>query len=297
MTISNVYSWREARFRHLQRRAAIGPGDIGEDRPRPDTSPDVSEPHAPLSEPFLALGYVAHEDWAWANYKATILAFADRSRAHAQGRPVRVLEIGGGRDPLFSASEMSRAKLDFTVNDIDAGELALAPPWYRKAHFDIAGDLGETDARLGHYDIIVSRMVFEHIRDAPRAWANCHRLLARDGVALAFFPTLYAPPYVLNLLMPEFLSAMLLRWFFPRRHDSVQPKFPAHYDHCRGGQAALAPMFNAIGFREHLVVPFWSHGYFRRLPVLRALDAFVQELARRYDWRLLTTYAYAVARK
>jgi SAM-dependent methyltransferase len=263
-------------------------GDLGEAVGRPDAS---------LAAPFMALSYVAHESWAWDNYKAVILGYAAQSRAHAEGRKVRVLEIGGGRDPLFSEIEAHRANLDFTVNDIDDSELALAPGWARRAHFDIAGDLAASHAKLGYYDLIVSQMVFEHVRNVPAAWANCHALLNKGGVAFAFFPTLFAPPYVLNYLMPEFLSAAVLRVFFPRRHQGVQPKFPAFYDHCRGSQDELAPLFKRIGFSSHLVAPFWSHGYFRKLPVLREIDGWLQNLARKRDWRALTTYAYAVARK
>ena len=272
------------------RTGKVGAGDAGE-TPRGDGV----EPS--LAAPFLALSYEAHERWAWANYKATILKFAAQSRAHAEGRLVRVLEIGGGRDPLFNALEVTQASLDFTVNDIDAAELNMAPMWCRKALFDVAGDLSAGNAQLGHYDLIISQMVFEHVRDVPKAWANCHALLAPGGVALAFFPTLFAPPYVLNYLMPEFVSAAILRWFFPQRHQGVQPKFPAHYDHCRGSQAKLGQLFASIGFRNSLVVPFWSHGYFRKLPLLRELDALVQDIARKRDWRAITTYAYAVARK
>ena len=271
----------------------VGPGDFGETAAgRAAAGADTD-----LTVPFRTLNYVAHESWAWANYKSTIFAFAAQSLAHSQRRPVRVLEIGGGRDPLFTALEVTAANIDFTVNDIDAGELELAPMWCRKAHFDIAGDLASAKAKLGHYDLIVSQMVFEHIRDVPKAWANCHALLAPGGVALAFFPTLFAPPYVMNYFMPEFVSAAALRWFFPQRHAGIQPKFPAFYDHCRGSQKKLAPLFEKIGFASSLVVPFWSHGYFRKLPVLREIDAWVQAMARRHDWRWITTYAYAVVRK
>ena len=250
-----------------------------------------------LMAPFTALNYVAHERWAWANYKSVILGFAGAaSKSATQGGPVRILEIGGGRDPLFTPQEAAAAGLELTVNDIDAGELAMAPPEFARALFDIAGDLGP-GAKRGHYDLVVSQMVFEHVRDVPRAWANVHELLAPGGVALAFFPTLYAPPYVLNQIMPEAMSAALLRVFFPQRNDKVQPKFPAFYDHCRGSQERLAPMFAKAGYAESLVVPFWTHGYFRHIPVLREIDAAVQNLARRRNWRWLTTYAFAVARK
>ena len=251
---------------------------------------------ASLMAPFDALGYVAHESWAWDNYKAVVLAFAAQARARGLGN-ARLLEIGGGRDPLLTPREARAAGLDYTVNDIDAGELALAPREFDRALFDISGDLAQARTDPRGYDLIVSRMVFEHVRDVRAAWRNIHSLLAPGGVGLAFFPTLYAPPYVLNRLMPERASAALLRLFFPDRNDGEQPKFPAFYDHCLGSQKKLAPVFGAIGFADHLVVPFWSHGYFRHLPLLREADAALQNLARRRDWRGLTTYAYAVVRK
>jgi len=122
-------------------------------------------------------------------------------------------------------------------------------------------------------------------------------VLAPGGVALAFFPTLYAPPFIINRLIPESLSARILRLFFPDRHEGVQPKFPALYGHCRGGDHVLGRVFGKIGFRESLVVPFWNHGYFRAIPGLREIDRAFQNLARRRNWRAFTTYVYAVARK
>ena len=46
-----------------------------------------------LVAPFLALDYVAHESWAWNNYKCTIKALAAQCAARNAGRAVRVLEI------------------------------------------------------------------------------------------------------------------------------------------------------------------------------------------------------------
>ena len=72
--------------------------------------------------------------------------------------------------------------------------------------------------------------VMEHVRDAERAWANMADLLAPDGVALAFHPTLYAPPFVINWLIPDRLTAPVLKFFFDDRHDGEFPKFPARYN-------------------------------------------------------------------
>ena len=46
-------------------------------------------------------------------------------------------------------------------------------------------------------------MVFEHVEDGQRAWANLYQLLAPGGVALAFVPTLYSVPFVINWLLPD----------------------------------------------------------------------------------------------
>jgi SAM-dependent methyltransferase len=250
----------------------------------------------PLFKPLAELGYDGLEAWAWENYKATVLAFA-REASQRRGTPARVLEIGGGRDPLFHPDVARAAGMAITVNDIDADELARAPEAFARAHFDISGDLGQAGAATGVYDLIVSQMVMEHVAGVPRAWANIHALLAPGGVALAFFPTLYAPPFVINRMIPEALSQRLLRLFFPHRHHGIQPKFPARYEWCRGDGRKLEKMFAAAGFTQTLVLPFWTHGYFRYIPVLREIDRGVQRWARARDWRALSTYAYALVRK
>jgi 2-polyprenyl-3-methyl-5-hydroxy-6-metoxy-1,4-benzoquinol methylase len=38
-------------------------------------------------------------------------------------------------------------------------------------------DLSETDARPGRFDLMFSRMVFEHVEGVERAWNKIHTLL------------------------------------------------------------------------------------------------------------------------
>jgi SAM-dependent methyltransferase len=247
-----------------------------------------------LSEPFRRLNYDSKASWAWENYRATVLSIAEARRG-AAGAPLRLLEVGGGRMPLFSPAEAAAARLSVTVNDIDERELSLGPPGFDKALFNIADEI---DPKLhGAFDLIVSHMVMEHVRDARRAWSNMAALLAPGGVALAFHPTLYAPPFLINVILPDRVTAPLLRFFFPTRHDEKYPKFPAWYDMCRSDPATIGPMLKACGFRETLVLPFWGHDYFRSVPGLRELDAAVQRMAEARDWRALSTYAYTMARR
>jgi SAM-dependent methyltransferase len=249
-----------------------------------------------LGEALRRRGYDSSERWAWDEYRPLALELArmQRGARRRSGERVRMLEIGGGRGPMFTPAQAEAAGIALTVNDIDAHELAMAPAEHEKAHFDIADDIDP--ALRGSFDLIVSRMVMEHVRDARRAWANMAALLAPGGVVMAFHPTLYAPPFLINLMLPEALTARVLRIFFPNRHDEDYPKFPARYDLCYADPRRVGPVLKACGFSEILIAPIWGHGYFRSLPGLRELDATTQRLAEAREWRSLCTYAFTLAR-
>jgi SAM-dependent methyltransferase len=252
---------------------------------------------AVLAAPFRRLDYDSSEGWAWDNYRALVLALAQAQRPtrRRRGEMVRMLEIGGGRGPLLRPAEAVAAGIAVTVNDIDARELSLGPAEFDKAQFDIAGVA--PDSLVGQFDLIVSRMVAEHVADGRKAWTNMATLLARGGIALAFHQTLYAPPFVVNRLFPEALTARVLRLFFPGRHNGDYPKFPARYELCISNLDRIAPILKECGFSESLVAPIWGHGYFRHIPVLREMDTALQRLAEARDWRWLSTYAFTLARR
>ncbi len=244
-------------------------------------------------QPFFAgLAPHWHSDWAWANYENTILALSDRFGL------TNLCEIGGGRDPGFQPGNPALEGLSLTVNDIDQLELDFAPAGLGKARFDIAGDLSEPDARPGSYDLMFSRMVFEHVDGVKQAWRNIHALLKPGGVALAFFPTLYAPVFTLNHMIPESLSRRIVHVMFPNRRDGGgDPKFPALYDWCRSSEQTIRPMLERAGFTEAHIQPFWGHGYFNRLPGLKQADHVFNAAAAKLNWRLMTTYAFVAVRK
>ena len=251
-----------------------------------------------LATPLRRLGYDSSDLWAWSNYKPTVLGFVEALRQagrHDGTGRVRLLEIGGGRGPQLTPDEANRLGVDLTVNDIDARELSLAPKGFATACFDIAGDV---DPSLHNkFDLVFSRMVFEHVKGAPHAWRNIAALLAPGGVALAYHPTLYSPPFIINWLTPEAFSARLLRAFFPGRHDGGYPKFPARYEMCVADPNYVAPKLRACGFSEVLVAPFFGHGYLRSLPILREMEGALHVLAERRDWRGLSSYAFTLVRK
>jgi SAM-dependent methyltransferase len=254
---------------------------------------NVGESASPdfLANAFSLLDIENHDEWAWANYKRVIRDLCTRLSAY------RLIEIGGGRDPLFDLADISDLGVEMTVNDIASSELAALPHGYRTACFDVAGDISPVANLRGTFDFAFSRMVFEHVADGQRAWANLYELLAPGGVALAFVPTLYALPFLLNWLLPDKFAAAIVKTIFRHRTDDADPVFPARYSWCIADEARINSMLSAIGYRDIVVQPFYGHGYYRYFPVIRDVHERFTGLARQRNWRMLASFAYIAARK
>lgn len=208
----------------------------------------------------------------------------------------RVCDVGGGANPVVPLEVVQARALDYTVLDISAAELAKAPAGYRTHLADIAGPaLGE----VGPFDVVFSQMVAEHIADPEAFHRNVLALLRPGGVALHYFPTLYAPPFVVNRLLPDRLARMILRALRPERFvDDRGEKFPAYYRWCRGPTPAQVRRLESVGFEvEHYVGLFGTRSYFERVPALQRLeDGVAQALLRRpLPW--MTSYALLVLRR
>jgi SAM-dependent methyltransferase len=226
----------------------------------------------------------------WTDLRPTLLGLIDKTSAR------KVLEVGGGRFPFLEVDEMRARGADLTVNDLFESELKLAPESFAKRCFDISGDLPD-GAELGEFHLVFSRMVFEHVKDAPKAWSNIYRLLAPGGLGFAYVPTLWSPPFAFNRLTPEALSAWLLRKIDPDRTDERVPKFPAYYDLCRADAKAVAPTLEEIGFREVVVTPFFGTPYLPVVPGLKHVARAFDRTVMAADARMFASYAYIIARK
>lgn len=230
--------------------------------------------------------------WAWDNFHATVVHLAKRLRA------TRILEIGGGRSPMFSGEEITELGVDYVVNDRVQRELDKAPPFGSKARFDIAGAATELpNDLLCTVDLVFSKMVFEHVSDAISAYTNIHALLRPNGVGLNFHPVLYSPPFIINRILPEHLSNRLVNLIQNNlRSDDGVPKFPARYDYCVI-RPAVRSRIGSIGFSEVCQIPFFGHSYLNNIPVIRELERSLHTLAAKMDLQLLASFAYTIVRK
>jgi SAM-dependent methyltransferase len=237
------------------------------------------------------IGRKNHSRWAWQNYTATVLDLIEGNGANA------VIEIGGGRFPLFKQDDVERLGISYTSNDISQRELDRAPVWANKARFDVQTPDRDSVAPFAEsFDFAFSKMVMEHVASYRRAYANLFTILRPGGLAIAFHPTLYALPFVVNKLMPESASSKLLKLAFPDRHDDGIPKFPAFYDGCVISDS-VRKTISGIGFRDMWQIPFYGHGYYNKFPLVRNAHAVITQYAMRHDITQMATFSYTIVRK
>jgi ubiquinone/menaquinone biosynthesis C-methylase UbiE len=254
--------------------------------------PLASAADAPsLSEYVEGLSEHRSSDWAWRHYKEVLV---DLLRIR-HGK--RMMEIGGGRFPLFDRDEIAPLEVEYIINDLSPSELARAPSEVGKVCFDIASaNTTEIEALAGTIDLTFSKMVFEHVSDALQAYRNIYKMLSRRGVCLNFHPVLFSLPFLINYLAPTAPTERLLRKFAPKRNRNEQPKFPAKYDCCRVSKY-LQNSLRSIGYRHVYQVPFWFHEYFVRIPGLQQCDWMVNKMAERGNWTALASYCYTIVVK
>jgi 2-polyprenyl-3-methyl-5-hydroxy-6-metoxy-1,4-benzoquinol methylase len=207
-----------------------------------------------------------------------------------------VLEVGGGANPLFDKSFIDAHGLAYTLLDISATELAKAPDCYHKVVADICASSINIE---GRFDFIFSRMLAEHVPNGAAFHRNTFKLLSPGGRAFHFFPTLWAPPFVVNRLLPERLAETLLHAIQAGRERSGKvAKFPALYSWCRGPTAAQVRRFESLGYEVVSYVGFFGHGaYYLKFPLLlRWHSAFTRWLvAHPQPW--LTSFAQVTLKK
>src|SRR5512145_3272087 len=125
----------------------------------------------------------------WSNYSAFITALVETFASK------RVCDVGGGANPVLPLEFIARHRIEYTLLDISAEELAKAPQGYRKIVQDIEA---ENLPRKEEFDFLVTKMMAEHIHNGRRFHKNVFDLLKPGGIAVHYFPTLYALPFIVN---------------------------------------------------------------------------------------------------
>lgn len=201
----------------------------------------------------------------------------------------KILDVGGGSNPLLTVEYVLENHLDYTVLDVSADELAKAPKRYKT----IVEDIGIRGLRLPmSYDFVFSRFVAEHVKNARQFHENIYAALRPGGMAIHFFPTIYALPFLLNMLLPERLGVFFLPGY-RRRHG----KFPAYYKWCSGPTEKAIRRLEFIGYDVIEYCGYFGHGYYDGIPLVRNLQGFVKEFLVKHPVPCLTSFASVIVRR
>jgi SAM-dependent methyltransferase len=203
-----------------------------------------------------------------------------------------VCEIGAGANPALSPEFLARNPIDYLLIDNSREELAKAPDSYAKVHADITSDAFEPP---GRYDVVFSLFLSEHISTPEAFHRNVFDLLEPGGTAFHAFSTLYAPPFLLNRLLPERLSERCLELLKPGREPAGNhAKFPAYYRWCEGPTPRQLRRLEQVGFQVEEYVGFFGHGYFAKFPRVQAAEDRLARFLCKHPLPWLTSYAFVV---
>jgi hypothetical protein len=205
----------------------------------------------------------------------------------------KICDVGGGANPLIPLKFINDNSLDYTILDISRAELEKAPEVYSKLVIDIEAEQFNVE---GQYDFVVSRMMAEHIKKGMQFHKNVFMMLKPGGVAVHFFPTLFALPFLINQIVPERFSSILLNFFFPRdRYQTA--KFPAYYNWCYGPIPSMVKMLQGIGYEIILFNGIFGHWYYTKIPGLRQAHEIFSDYLIVHPNPYLTSYALVILRK
>lgn len=225
---------------------------------------------------------------AWDGYHAELL------RLMSDLEVKRVCEVGGGANPAVSRDFLAERGIDYTLLDISQEELDKAPAGYAKIRANICNAQEIPDSE---FDFVFTKMLAEHVPSGSDLHRNIFAMLAPGGYAFHFFPTLYAMPFVVNLLLPERLSHWILDIIAPR--DRVMAaKFPAYYSWCRGPTSGQLARLRRLGYEvvEYRGL-YGAEGYYSRIPFGEKISRWFTHVMLRHPSPHLTAFSMVLLRK
>lgn len=207
-----------------------------------------------------------------------------------------IAELGAGANPnLAGHPRVQSGELDLLLVDISQDELDKAPSIGKKLCVDLASPDFEPVVSV---DLACSQMLAEHVADGEQFLTNIAKMLKPGGLYLQVSPVLYTLPFVVNRMVPEGLSSVLLNVFQPR--DQYQHgKFPARYSWCRGPAPKHLARIERSGLQVVAARGYYGHNYYGRLPGLRDIEQRKSTLLSERPIPLLCSfslYLFAVAR-
>ncbi|MFT6336148.1 MAG: SAM-dependent methyltransferase [Saprospiraceae bacterium] len=198
-----------------------------------------------------------------------------------------ILEIGGGAHPSIK----NRSMFVYSAIDPDEEELAKAPEDIAKRNGTVQSLLEEKE-----YDLIISKMVLEHVDNPDSFHKAVLGLLKPGGVAIHFFACRHSLPAIVNRLFPESLGDAILGMLKNRDLDD-SPKYEAYYRRTLGHTKSQIDYFQDLGYEIESYSSFVGHKYLSSIPLLGAIERGYTNLLTRIEAKNLATVALVVLKK
>jgi SAM-dependent methyltransferase len=200
---------------------------------------------------------------------------------------MQVLEIGGGAHPSIE----DRSQITYTIVDPDSKELDKSPDDVIKLNL-----LLEEMKSEKQYDLIVTKMVLEHVEQPDLFHTKIFEILKPNGKAIHFFACRHSIPTFVNRLLPEVISDGLLR-VLQNRNTAEHPKYPAFYKKTKGHTNSQVTYFQNKGFQVLKYNSFVGHKYFKSIPILKHFEAVYTRLLVGLKLKSLATVALIILKK
>lgn len=202
-------------------------------------------------------------------------------------RSTKVLEIGGGAHP----SILNRTQLEYTVVDIDSNELKKGPADIRKEYQSIENFRSDQK-----YDLIISKMVLEHVEFPDVFHTAVRKLLAKNGQVVHFYACKYSFASTINRILPDRWSAFLL--FIISNRDLVDnPKYKAYYNKVGTSYSRQKKYYFDLGYDLKVFNLYVGHTYLQNVPVLREMEKIFSAFLYFFNLRFFSSVAIIVLEK
>lgn len=201
-----------------------------------------------------------------------------------------IIDVGGGKNPIINRDLKASLKLLVTGMDISKAELDAAPP----GSYDhiVCGDI-TTLTPLPEADLVVSRSVTEHVNDPSAMFLNIFHALRQGGFVIAYVPNKFAPYALVNALLPNRLTKLLLRSF--HWESKEETGFPAVYRRCY--PSSFEGLLLDAGFRNVQFRLLYRSEYCNFFVLLHAAELTWQLITSRLNLRNLCESFIVIAQK
>lgn len=202
-----------------------------------------------------------------------------------------IVDIGGGR--LTPSVKYFKAHQDYKLIVIDSNKSELLKN--RDADKKIIANLDKKlPLKQNSVDFIVSRYVFEHLNNLPLFLLNSNKALKKDGRMIHLFSCKFAAFALLNQILPDKISKLLLELLIPESKNIHGYK--TNYNYCF--YSAISKLFTKNNYKiEKIYLSYYQSRYFSFFVPFYLFSVVYELILYIFGLKNLCAYIIIIAKK